>query len=281
MAFPVGGRDGCPYGGPFARALADHRPHVALLGGDDDWWLSGMVERKLAPAGAHALIAEGRLLDRPLSTAPARRSRSPRKTWPLPCGWSDRRSRPYTRTVHTAGGHLQDIGNAWCEVIPLSGARTALVIGDVAEPGVRGIALMGRLRAGLLALAEQDPEQPGELLSRLATPTARLARDVHLGLRAPEPLSTCLYLVYDPVELTCQAASAGHPAPLIGPGDGPMRTAPLGIGPPLVPDRHAYETSRFPGRCRPSTSPPGSCPTRPSRSRPHEGPAPNSSPAGA
>ncbi|MFF8708225.1 SpoIIE family protein phosphatase [Streptomyces albidoflavus] len=277
VAFPVGGRHGYPHCGPFARALADHRPHVAVLGGDDDWWLSGMVERKLAPAGAHALIvvpliAEGRLLglaalyrtgeEEPftqddLATAVrmvrqaeqavdnARRFTLEQAAAQLlrrslaPCAPQD------TRTVHTAEGHLQDIGNAWCEVIPLSGARTALVIGDVAEPGVRGIALMGRLRAGLLALAEQDPE-PGELLSRLATLTARLARDVHLGLRAPEPLSTCLYLVYDPVEHTCQAASAGHPAPLIGPGDGPMRTAPLDIGPPLGPDRHAYETSRFP-----------------------------------
>lgn len=231
-----------------------------------------MVERKLAPAGAHALIAEGRLLGlaalyrtgeegpftqddlatavRMVRQAEQAVDNARRFTLEQAAAQLLRRSlapgAPQdTRTVHTAEGHLQDIGNAWCEVIPLSGARTALVIGDVAEPGVRGIALMGRLRAGLLALAEQDPE-PGELLSRLATLTARLARDVHLGLRAPEPLSTCLYLVYDPVEHTCQAASAGHPAPLIGPGDGPMRTAPLDIGPPLGPDRHAYETSRFP-----------------------------------
>ena len=244
-----------------------------------------MVERKLAPAGAHALIAEGRLLGlaalyrtREGAVQPGRpgHRRADGQTGgagrgqrpalhpgagggPAAAAQSGSRRAADTRTVHTAEGHLQDIGNAWCEVIPLSGARTALVIGDVAEPGVRGIALMGRLRAGLLALAEQDPE-PGELLSRLATLTARLARDVHLGLRAPEPLSTCLYLVYDPVEHTCQAASPAPRAPG-RPGRRPDAHRAAGMGlrwaPTAMPTRPAVSPSptRARSRCSPAVSP--------------------------
>src|SRR5919201_2729426 len=48
------------------------------------------------------------------------------------------------------------VGGDWFDVIPLSGARVALVVGDVVGHGIRASATMGRLRTAVRTLADVD-----------------------------------------------------------------------------------------------------------------------------
>jgi len=128
-------------------------------------------------------------------------------------------------------------GGDWFDVIPLSGTRVALVVGDVAGHGVRASATMGSLRTAVRTLADVDLP-PDELLTHLddlvthLTPdddgtTASDAQDPH-GISA-----TCLYAVYDPVSRRCTFASAGHPPPGVLYPDGTVSLVSLSPGPPL------------------------------------------------
>ena len=58
------------------------------------------------------------------------------------------------------------VGGDWFDVIPLSGARVALVVGDVVGHGIHASATMGRLRTAVRTLADVDLP-PDELLTRL------------------------------------------------------------------------------------------------------------------
>lgn len=58
------------------------------------------------------------------------------------------------------------VGGDWFDVIQLSGARVALVVGDVVGHGINAAATMGRLRTAVQTLAEMDLP-PDELLARL------------------------------------------------------------------------------------------------------------------
>ncbi|WP_059013424.1 SpoIIE family protein phosphatase [Streptomyces specialis] len=116
---------------------------------------------------------------------------------------------------------LSGVGGDWFDVLPLSGARTALVVGEVVGHGIHAAAIMGRLRTAVQTLAGQDLE-PEELLGHLDDLVCRIAEehsaappDADAGVVG----TTCLYAVYDPVSRRCAMASAGHPPPaLIGPG---------------------------------------------------------------
>ncbi len=127
------------------------------------------------------------------------------------------------------------IGGDWFDVIPLSGARVALVVGDVVGHGLKASATMGRLRTALRTLAEVDLT-PEELLTQLDDLVAR--GDDELELQSDEATpgdfgATCLYAVYDPVSGRCSLARAGHPAPAVVPPDGPATFLDLPAGPPL------------------------------------------------
>ncbi|MFJ5274935.1 SpoIIE family protein phosphatase [Streptomyces sp. NPDC088358] len=131
------------------------------------------------------------------------------------------------------------IGGDWFDVIPLSGARVALVVGDVVGHGVNAAAKMGQLRTAMHTLADTDMP-PDEVLSRLDEQVIRFTE-------AEDPRSpgttmmaaTCLYAVYDPVTRTCTMARAGHPPPAVIAPHGHVTYpdlpagAPLGLG--LVP----------------------------------------------
>ncbi|CAM5717421.1 PAS domain S-box-containing protein OS=Streptomyces violarus OX=67380 GN=FHS41_000685 PE=4 SV=1 [Streptomyces violarus] len=58
-----------------------------------------------------------------------------------------------------AGGHA-GVGGDWFDVIPLSGARVALVVGDVVGHGLHASATMGRLRTAVRTLADIDLPAP-------------------------------------------------------------------------------------------------------------------------
>ncbi|MET8325083.1 SpoIIE family protein phosphatase [Streptomyces sp. NPDC005181] len=129
------------------------------------------------------------------------------------------------------------VGGDWFDVIPLSGARVALVVGDVVGHGINAAATMGRLRTAVHTLADMELP-PDELLARLDAAVQRLAEaDAHDPDHAPAVVgATCLYAVYDPVTRKCTMAGAGHPPPAIIDPQGRVTFpdlptgAPLGIG---------------------------------------------------
>ncbi|MFF7128260.1 SpoIIE family protein phosphatase [Streptomyces sp. NPDC008240] len=128
-------------------------------------------------------------------------------------------------------GSLAGIGGDWFDVIPLSGSRVALVVGDVVGHGIRSSATMGRLRTAVRTLADVDLP-PDELLTHLDDLVTHLASD-ESGEEVAELGATCLYAVYDPVSRHLCMAAAGHPAPaVVLPGDVP-EFVPMTAGPPL------------------------------------------------
>ncbi|MBB5120997.1 SpoIIE family protein phosphatase [Streptomyces eurocidicus] len=135
-------------------------------------------------------------------------------------------------------GSQAGIGGDWFDVIPLSGARVALVVGDVVGHGLQASAVMGRLRAALRTLADLDLP-PDELLTHLDDLVIQLAQDQAVEAAGPgahavrETGATCLYVVYDPVSRRCVMARAGHPAPLLVTPDGTARYLDIPSGPPL------------------------------------------------
>ncbi|GAA2765376.1 SpoIIE family protein phosphatase [Streptomyces paradoxus] len=140
-----------------------------------------------------------------------------------------------------------DIGGDWFDVIPLSGARVALVVGDVVGHGIQASATMGRLRTAVRTLADVDLA-PDELLTQLDDLVIRLDREEGPEVRGEQEASgqvgaTCLYAVYDPVSRRCTMARAGHPAPaLVTPGGG-VRFLDLPAGPPLGLGGLPFESS--------------------------------------
>ncbi|MFJ9821295.1 SpoIIE family protein phosphatase [Streptomyces sp. NPDC101151] len=128
-------------------------------------------------------------------------------------------------------GSLAGIGGDWFDVIPLSGSRVALVVGDVVGHGIQSSATMGRLRTAVRTLADVDLP-PDELLTHLDDLVTHLVSD-ESGEEVAELGATCLYAVYDPVSRRLSMAAAGHPAPaLVLPGGTPEFVS-MTAGPPL------------------------------------------------
>jgi serine phosphatase RsbU (regulator of sigma subunit) len=128
------------------------------------------------------------------------------------------------------------LGGDWFDVIPLSGARVALVVGDVVGRGIHAAATMGRLRTAVHTLASLDLE-PDEVLSRLDDLVNLLSAEQEAVGERPvgEQVigATCLYAVYDPVSGRCSVARAGHPPPVVTAPDGQVALLDLPAGPPL------------------------------------------------
>ncbi|MEH0630736.1 SpoIIE family protein phosphatase [Streptomyces stelliscabiei] len=160
------------------------------------------------------------------------------------------RSLPEQDAVEVASRYLPagaraGVGGDWFDVIPLSGARVALVVGDVVGHGIHASATMGRLRTAVRTLADIDLP-PDELLTHLDDLVARLATEAEAGaeLAAEEGEAagdatagvvgaTCLYAVYDPVSRRCTLARAGHPLPVVVSPDGAAELLDIPAGPPL------------------------------------------------
>ncbi|MFD5497297.1 SpoIIE family protein phosphatase [Streptomyces sp. NPDC001812] len=156
------------------------------------------------------------------------------------------RGLPRTAAVDSASRYLpaarSGVGGDWFDVIPLSGMRVAIVVGDVAGRGIQASATMSRLRTAVRTLADIDLA-PDELLTHVDDLVLHLAHesagdgDGGRGEAADgghgEVGATCLYAVYDPVSRRCTLARAGHPPPVLVPPDGPARVLDLPSGPPL------------------------------------------------
>ncbi|SES27212.1 PAS domain S-box-containing protein [Streptomyces sp. yr375] len=137
------------------------------------------------------------------------------------------------------------VGGDWYDVIPLSGARVALVVGDVVGHGIQASATMGRLRTAVRTLADVDLP-PDELLTHLddlvlhLSAEAERAADTAAGIGA-----TCLYAVYDPVSRHCTLARAGHPLPALKTPDGTVEFLDVPAGPPLGLGGMPFETTEI------------------------------------
>ncbi|MEV0495012.1 SpoIIE family protein phosphatase [Streptomyces atratus] len=128
------------------------------------------------------------------------------------------------------------VGGDWFDVIPLPGARVALVVGDVVGHGLHAAATMGRLRTAVHNFSALDLPAD-ELLAHVDELVTRIDQTENADdERAKITGATCLYAVYDPVAGTCSAAVAGHPGPVLVLPDGTVRVPevpsglPLGIG---------------------------------------------------
>lgn len=144
---------------------------------------------------------------------------------------------PVQAAVETAHSYLPS-GSAgdWFDVIPLSGARVALVAGDTAGRSTHAAAVMGELRAAISALADLDLA-PDELLERLHGLVTRLGGELRgfaeAGTDDLPMRATCLVVFYDPVSRRCTISTAGHPSPVIAYPDGTMEVVDLPQGPPV------------------------------------------------
>ncbi|MET7760193.1 SpoIIE family protein phosphatase [Streptomyces sp. NPDC005389] len=131
------------------------------------------------------------------------------------------------------------VGGDWFDVIPLPGARVALVVGDVVGHGLHAAATMGRLRTAVHNFSTLDVP-PDELLGHLDELTARIDDRESEGpdgeaRRREEGITgaTCLYAIYDPASGACTVASAGHPGPALVAPDGRVEFPELAPGLPL------------------------------------------------
>lgn len=124
-----------------------------------------------------------------------------------------------------------DVGGDWYDVIPLSGTRIGLFVGDVVGHGMLSAATMGQLRTAARSFAELD-FPPDEVLTHLDNLVGRLDRE-EPAAGAGVIGATCLYAVYDPTSQQCTMARAGHPPPALVRPDGTVSFPDLPAGPPL------------------------------------------------
>ncbi|MET8330028.1 SpoIIE family protein phosphatase [Streptomyces sp. NPDC005181] len=125
------------------------------------------------------------------------------------------------------------VSGDWFDVIPLSGNRVALVVGDVVGHGLHAAATMGRLRTAVHNFSTLDLP-PDELLGHLDDLVDRIDKEegsTHVG--AGVVGATCLYAIYDPVSRHCTLARAGHHLPALVHPDGTVEFPDLPAGPPL------------------------------------------------
>ncbi|MFF6918422.1 SpoIIE family protein phosphatase [Streptomyces sp. NPDC012466] len=144
---------------------------------------------------------------------------------------------------------LEGVGGDWFDVIPLPGARVALVVGDVVGHGLHAAATMGRLRTAVHNFSALDLP-PDELLGHLDELVARIDGDGDGNTEWDgESVSgaTCLYAIYDPASGMCSLARSGHPEPALVHPDGTVEflrvpgSPPLGLGGGLP-----FETAALP-----------------------------------
>ena len=121
--------------------------------------------------------------------------------------------------LYRPSSNAAQVGGDWFDVIPLSGHRIALVVGDVMGHDIQAAATMGQLRTAMRTLARLDLE-PVDLLTLL---------DETVQKETTMRYATCIYAVYNVVTRECSIVSAGHPPPLLRHADG--TTVIVGISP--------------------------------------------------
>ncbi|MGV9457058.1 SpoIIE family protein phosphatase [Streptomyces sp. NPDC003635] len=126
------------------------------------------------------------------------------------------------------------VGGDWFDLIPLPGARVALVVGDVVGHGLHAAATMGRLRTAVHNFSTLDlaPDEllshVDELVSHIDT-NASAEQEQDIGITG----ARCLYVIYDAVTGHTTAASAGHLGPAVIHPDGHVSFPDIPVSPPL------------------------------------------------
>ncbi|MGW7364993.1 SpoIIE family protein phosphatase [Streptomyces sp. NPDC054841] len=140
---------------------------------------------------------------------------------------------------------LGGVGGDWFDVIPLPGARVALVVGDVVGHGLHAAATMGRLRTAVNNFSTLDLP-PDELLWHMDELVSRIDQDEENGGGVTTVTgATCLYAIYDPNSRTCTMARAGHLEPAIVHPDGGVEFPGTPGGPPLGLGGLPFETTEL------------------------------------
>ncbi|MEU6196340.1 SpoIIE family protein phosphatase [Streptomyces sp. NPDC047061] len=140
------------------------------------------------------------------------------------------------------------VGGDWFDVLPLSGARVALVVGDVVGHGLHAAATMGRLRTAVHNFTALDLP-PDELMGLLDELVSRIDQDEtpadDADTAATITGATCLYAIYDPASRRCTVARAGHPPPALMRPDGGVEFPDVPAGPPLGVGGLPFETAEL------------------------------------
>ncbi|WP_335939537.1 SpoIIE family protein phosphatase [Streptomyces sp. PTD5-9] len=138
-----------------------------------------------------------------------------------------------------------EVGGDWFDVIPLPGARVALVVGDVVGHGLHAAATMGRLRTSIHNFSALDLA-PDELLGHLDEVVSRTDQAEAAGDGGAEISGvTCLYAIYDAVSGNCSVARAGHPGPALVLPDGTVEFPEAPAGLPLGIGGMPFEAAEF------------------------------------
>ncbi|MGI5484237.1 SpoIIE family protein phosphatase [Streptomyces lavendofoliae] len=135
------------------------------------------------------------------------------------------------------------VGGDWFDVIPLPGARVALVVGDVVGHGLHAAATMGRLRTAVHNFSALDLP-PDELLGHLDELVSRIDQE-EAGDGEGITGATCLYAIYDPASGRCSVATAGHFAPVLLLPDGTVDCPDVPVFPPLGLGNLPFETAEL------------------------------------
>ncbi|MEW2051282.1 SpoIIE family protein phosphatase [Streptomyces sp. NPDC005476] len=147
---------------------------------------------------------------------------------------------------------LTGLGGDWYDLIPLSGARVALVVGEVPGHGIDAAAAMGRVRTAVRTLAALDlpPEEIlahlDDLVTRMDDEEGTAQAEAESGPRTDGTRtvgSACMYVVYDPVDGRCSMSAAGHPAPAVVLPDGTVTFVELPPGAPLGAGGPPFEST--------------------------------------
>ncbi|MFF0228319.1 SpoIIE family protein phosphatase [Streptomyces sp. NPDC004629] len=153
---------------------------------------------------------------------------------------------PVQHAVDAAHRYLpaaSGVGGDWFDVIPLSGARVALVVGDVVGHGLHAAATMGRLRTAVHNFSALDLAAD-EILTQLDDLVIRLDLDDQRAGKSSMGMvgTSCLYAVYDPGTRRCTLGRAGHPPPAVVLPDGTVAFPDVPAGPPLGLGGLPFET---------------------------------------
>jgi len=127
------------------------------------------------------------------------------------------------------------IGGDWHDIVPLSGGRAALIVGDAMGHGPEAAAVMVQLRTAAHTLADLDlpPEQVLRRLDKMASEIVAA------------PFATCIYAVIDPLGASCEIVQAGHLPPAVVPPAGAAVMLDLPPGLPLGLGAESFQATRL------------------------------------
>jgi hypothetical protein len=126
------------------------------------------------------------------------------------------------------------VGGDWYDIVPVSGGKAVLVVGDAMGHGPEAAAVMVQLRTATHTLADLELP-PEQVLPRLDKMAAGMAT---------APFATCVYTVIDPAGGSCLVARAGHPPPVLALPGGTTQVLDLPPGLPLGLRAGSFESGR-------------------------------------